>query len=127
MRGARVRLHSFYNLFIHPAGSPRYDERSPMSTQALVELRYTNQDQPLVWRAVWFGERVASVVLLLLLAPLWLPLAIAIGLLSRRTPVIAVLRVGQFGKPLWLFKFRTMWSSSESRDTRLQPVEYIVD
>jgi lipopolysaccharide/colanic/teichoic acid biosynthesis glycosyltransferase len=62
-----------------------------------------------VWNLIRPLERVFSLFILLLLAP-WLALvAIAIAALSGRSPLVAHLRVGQFGAPLWTLKFRTMW------------------
>src|SRR6185437_11555994 len=33
--------------------------------------------------------------------------------LSRRPPLVAHLRVGRFGRPFWMLKFRSMWNSGE--------------
>ena len=59
-------------------------------------------------------EQCAAAVLLLALAPAMLAIAIAIWVLSRRSPLIAHLRVGQYGRPLWVLKFRTMWQGRGS-------------
>jgi exopolysaccharide production protein ExoY len=40
--------------------------------------------------------------------------------------LIAVLRCGRFGRPLWLLKFRTMWSGSRGRSP-FRLVEHVVD
>src|SRR5258708_37830691 len=67
-------------------------------------------------------ERVAAGVVLLLLAPALLLLALLIWAMSHRSPLVAHLRVGQDGRPLWVLKYRTMWggpSSLRGRNPRL--------
>jgi exopolysaccharide production protein ExoY len=54
-------------------------------------------------------EQVAAAAVLILLAPLLAALALLIWAMSRRSPFVAHLRVGQDGRPLWVFKYRTMW------------------
>jgi exopolysaccharide production protein ExoY len=86
--------------------------------------------EPVLWRAIRLAERLVCGVALALLSPVWITLAIAITLLSGQSPLIAVLRSGRLGRPLWLFKFRTMWSGSRralSRFRMVEHVEYIVD
>jgi len=63
----------------------------------------------LVWQAVGMGERVASAILLAVMSPVIGASALAVSLLSRRTPLIAHRRVGWCGSTLWMFKLRTMW------------------
>ena len=74
-------------------------------------------------------ERVAAGGLLLLLAPVFVLLALLIWAISRRPPLVAHLRVGQDGRPLWVLKFRTMWGGGEaSRGLRnLRFVEHIAE
>jgi lipopolysaccharide/colanic/teichoic acid biosynthesis glycosyltransferase len=36
--------------------------------------------------------------------------AILVLLLSRRSPFVAHLRIGQYGRPFWMWKLRTMWN-----------------
>src|SRR5688572_13930616 len=79
-----------------------------------------------VWRTVELGERIASVFLLLALAPLMLASAAAILLLSGRCPLIAHRRVGWRGETLWMLKLRTMWDGAPGgRASGL--VEYVDD
>jgi lipopolysaccharide/colanic/teichoic acid biosynthesis glycosyltransferase len=54
-------------------------------------------------------ERTAAALLLVLLSPAMLVIALTIGALSRRTPLMRHLRVGWLGRPLPMLKFRTMW------------------
>ncbi len=72
-------------------------------------------------------ERVCVIVLLILLAPLLAALAVITSVMSRRSPLVAHLRVGQNGQPLWVLKYRTMWNAngagSSVADMRL--IQYI--
>src|SRR5258708_37976799 len=70
-------------------------------------------------------ERVASLLLVILLAPVMLVTATSIVALSGRSPLVAHLRIGQFGAPFWTLKFRSMWTG-RSRHS-LAWIEYIVD
>ncbi len=65
------------------------------------------------WALVNLLERIAATVLLLLLLPLLFTIAILVSLFSRRSPLVAHLRVGRNGRDLWVLKFRTMWDNSD--------------
>ena len=78
-----------------------------------------------IWSVIDPLERAVSLLLLILLAPVLLLTGMAIVVLSGRSPLVAHLRIGQFGAPFWTLKFRSMWNG-RSRD-RLTPIEYIVD
>jgi exopolysaccharide production protein ExoY len=80
-----------------------------------------------MWRTVEVCERISAVFLLLGLAPLMLPIAVAIQLLSSRSPLIAHRRVGWRGETLWMLKLRTMWDGSPSCGTTNGFVEYVDD
>jgi lipopolysaccharide/colanic/teichoic acid biosynthesis glycosyltransferase len=60
-------------------------------------------------------ERVAAALMLVVAGPILIGSALIIACLSRRTPLIAHLRVGQGGKSFWMLKLRTMWGG-HSRD-----------
>lgn len=60
-------------------------------------------------------ERMAAGLALTIAAPVLLVTLGAVRLLSGRAPLVAHLRVGQFGDPLWVLKVRTMWSGSQDR------------
>ncbi|MDE3195679.1 MAG: sugar transferase [Acidobacteriota bacterium] len=62
-------------------------------------------------RVCYAAEGFAAALALLALFPLLLFLAIAIWILSRRFPLIVHERVGRYGEPLHMLKFRTMWGS----------------
>jgi exopolysaccharide production protein ExoY len=82
----------------------------------------------LVWQAVGIGERVASAFLLAAVSPVIGASAVAVSLLSRRSPLIAHRRVGWCGSTLWMFKLRTMWGQ-DSPPAGQGPrwIEYIHD
>ena len=73
-------------------------------------------------------ERVFSAGLLGVLSPLIGGSALAVSLLSRRTPLIAHRRVGWRGETLWMLKLRTMWGGGLSAGgSRRGWVEFIDD
>ena len=73
-------------------------------------------------------ERLASVALLALAAPVLLPCAALLWLLSGRSPLIAHRRVGWHGQALWMIKLRTMWNKrSGDAPAGFRWVEYIED
>src|SRR5689334_11091363 len=69
-------------------------------------------------------ERVLSLLLLVTMAPLLLINGILIFALCGRSPLVAHLRIGQFGAPFWTMKLRTMWTGWS---LRFAFIEYIVD
>jgi lipopolysaccharide/colanic/teichoic acid biosynthesis glycosyltransferase len=71
-------------------------------------------------------ERVLAFLFAILLAPLFIAVAIIIVCVSRRTPLVAHLRVKQYGEPFWMLKFRTMWHKPASKSF-LKVVEFIAD
>lgn len=66
-------------------------------------------DEPFFWRFLCVLERIFAGVLLLAILPLLSAAAILVVVLSRRSPFIAHRRVGQGGRPIWVYKLRTMW------------------
>ncbi len=80
------------------------------------------------WLAVGVCERLASAAALVVFSPLLASSAVAVSLLSGRSPLIAHRRVGWNGEPLWMFKLRTMWDRKDgSRARRSGWIEYIRD
>jgi exopolysaccharide production protein ExoY len=73
-------------------------------------IRDSAPPDDLAWQAVGFLERAAALLLLIVAAPVLAVSALAIFLLSGRTPLIAHRRVGWRGADLWMLKLRTMWS-----------------
>lgn len=72
-------------------------------------------------------ERLAAGAALGVLAPLLGLTGLIVSLLSRRSPLIAHLRVGLNGEPFWLLKFRTMWGNPAPAAPRPGLVEFIQD
>src|SRR5260370_22693942 len=79
--------------------------------------RQSATDADWTWQAIAVCERAASVILLLLALPLLAICALALCLLSRRTPLIAHRRVGWQGAPLRMLKLRTMWADDVPHGT----------
>jgi exopolysaccharide production protein ExoY len=59
-------------------------------------------------------ERVAGAALLALASPVVAVSALTLAALSKRSPLIAHLRVARDGQPFWMLKLRTMWPDSQS-------------
>ena len=76
--------------------------------------------QSLVWKLVGAAERVMAGLFLVVIFPALAAAALAIAFLSRRSPLIAHLRVGQHGRNIWVLKLRTMWQQRSS-GCRLRP------
>jgi lipopolysaccharide/colanic/teichoic acid biosynthesis glycosyltransferase len=76
-----------------------------------------------VWNAL---ERVAAVILIVILLPLFLVIAAAIWSRASRTPILAHRRSGRFGKPFWMLKFRTMWGASAPQPAGCGLIDYAV-
>ena len=58
-------------------------------------------------------DRAAGALLFVASLPVLIPAAIVTRILSRRSPFIAHLRIGQNGHLLWVWKLRTMWQRNE--------------
>lgn len=71
-------------------------------------------------------DRSLGLCLALASAPLVIGSAVAVTLLSRRSPFIAHLRVGHHGAPLRVWKLRTMWDRKGTAGKSLMWVECII-
>jgi len=90
--------------------------------------RQIQPDNDLTWQVIDVCERLSSVALLIGVTPILAGSALAISLLSGRTPFIAHKRVGWRGATLWMFELRTMWSDEcPQASQRGRWVEYIED
>ena len=70
-------------------------------------------------------ERAAGIFLLLLTSPLLIGSALMVSALSRRSPLVAHLRIGRHNRPFWMLKLRSMWESA-SRTSRCPGwIEYV--
>ncbi len=79
-----------------------------MSTQSAISPvpRLRSDDERGVWNFIYPIERAISLLLLIGFSPLLLLVALVTSVLSRSSPLVAPLRAGQFGTPLWTLKFR---------------------
>ena len=91
-------------------------------------VRETSPTAGLAWQAIGIGERLGAAVLLVAISPVICASALAMSVLSRRTPLIAHRRVGWYGSTLWVLKLRTMWGNGSSPvHTGSRWIEYIHD
>jgi lipopolysaccharide/colanic/teichoic acid biosynthesis glycosyltransferase len=79
------------------------------------------------WQIAEVVERIASAILIPILAPGLAACAVALAVFSKRSPLIAHRRVGSSGSTLWMLKLRTMWPDDDAARCRFQWVEYIED
>jgi len=70
-------------------------------------------------------ERSAGLVLLLASLPILFTAALAVAALSRRSPLVAHLRVGKNNTPFWMLKLRSMWNSERPEKASLGWIEFI--
>jgi lipopolysaccharide/colanic/teichoic acid biosynthesis glycosyltransferase len=66
-----------------------------------------------LWPVVELAERLLALGLLVAFSPVLVTSAIALGVLSRRSPLIAHRRVGWRGATLRMLKLRTMWTDAQ--------------
>jgi exopolysaccharide production protein ExoY len=72
------------------------------------------------------AERAAGFALLAAAAPLIGFAGLTLAALSRRSPLVAHLRVGQNHAPLWVLKLRTMWTAGPALPGERGWIERIV-
>jgi lipopolysaccharide/colanic/teichoic acid biosynthesis glycosyltransferase len=82
---------------------------------ATIPLVRQGSASDLNWQTLALCERVAALVLLLVSMPLIGFAALRLWMLSGRTPLIAIRRVGWQGAELWMLKLRTMWNAADVR------------
>ena len=71
-------------------------------------------------------ERLAGAALLALASPVIAASALTLAAFSKRSPMIAHLRVARDGQPFWMLKLRTMWPEPQSRTESQGWIERIV-
>jgi len=71
-------------------------------------------------------EKIGSGLLLVAASPVIAVSALLICALSRRSPFVAHLRVGQHGSALWMLKLRTMWNAGPALPSEMGWLERIV-
>jgi len=109
-------------------GAPSKIEEEGSSLSSVPIPRTAAPAADLTWQVIGMCERLASAAILTAVSPLLASSAIAISLLSGRSPLIAHRRVGWNGTPLWMLKLRTMWDRNHGHAPRTHGwVEYIED
>lgn len=73
---------------------------------------------PALNRAISGAERILAFLLFVSLLPLLAAVAGIVYLLSGKAPLVAHHRVGRFGQPFWMLKFRTMWNAARGGGPR---------
>ena len=72
-------------------------------------------------------ERLLALLLFLASSPFLLCAALLVAMLSRRSPFVAIRRVGWRGQIFWMLKLRTMWQPAAQDRFRLAVLERIED
>ena len=96
------------------------EEPSPRPTRAIRSI-------PGAIQLLYTLEPLAAAVSLICLAPFLAILAVAIGVLSGASPLVAHRRVGRHGKTLWVYKLRTMWPSDKRPRAQTFLIERVPD
>ena len=76
--------------------------------------------------AAEMAERGAGIFLLLLTSPLLISSALVVSALSRRSPLVAHLRIGRHNRPFWMLKLRSMWESGTAASRGRGWIEYVI-
>jgi len=72
------------------------------------------------------ADRAAGLFLMAITAPVTSVSALALAVLSGRSPLVAHLRVGRNEKPFWMLKLRTMWNHQDAGARSQGWIEYVV-
>ena len=72
------------------------------------------------------AERATGLLLLLLTSPLLIGSALLVAVLSRRSPLVAHLRIGRHNRPFWMLKLRSMWDPTASTSRHGGWIEYVI-
>ena len=83
------------------------------AAEQIFALKPAAKRHPHPFRAIYRAEPAIAGIALLAVAPALLVAAIAIVLLSRRTPLLRHVRVGWRGEELPMLKLRTMWEPQQ--------------
>lgn len=93
-----------------------------MSSSPLVQTARESEQLP----ALELIERAAGFLLLAAAGPVLLVSALALAIFSRRSPLVAHLRVAKDGAPFWMLKLRTMWSPDDDSHIAEKWIERII-
>jgi exopolysaccharide production protein ExoY len=80
-----------------------------LSSSPLIQTARESAQLP----ALELAERAAGFLLLVVAGPVLAVSALVLAIFSRRSPLVAHLRVAKDGVPFWMLKLRTMWTSDE--------------
>lgn len=126
----RIILKIIPDTYDMVSGSVRFEN---VVGTALIEVKH--QLMP-AWQ--WIIKRTldlgVSLVVLFLLLPLFMALAIAVKLSSQGPVFFKQIRIGRYGKPFFIYKFRSMYTDAEAagpalaskNDKRITPVGKIL-
>ena len=73
------------------------------------------------------AERATGILLLVAVSPVLVASALALALFSRRSPLVAHLRVARNGVPFWMLKLRTMWCDNEPAPAATGWIEHVIE
>ena len=93
-----------------------------MSSSPLIQTARESAQLP----ALELAERAAGFLLLLVAGPVLLVSALVLAIFSRRSPLVAHLRVAKDGAPFWMLKLRTMWSPGDDSPIAEKWIERII-
>jgi exopolysaccharide production protein ExoY len=93
----------------------RFEEASEPACEGNARCRSSVRRLPLTIRALYALEPFFAAIGLIVLAPFLIPLALAIRIVSGASPLVAHRRVGRYGSPLMVYKFRTMWPAANKK------------
>jgi exopolysaccharide biosynthesis polyprenyl glycosylphosphotransferase len=122
MQSAIRVLERFGIPFAIPAAGFRFGRARPENERAVADgyIHYLSvRHRPIQWAVKRLFDIVASSVTLLLLAPLFVIVAVAVRLTSRGPILFRQLRVGQHGQLFHMLKFRSMIANAEELKAKL--------
>src|SRR5277367_4841614 len=70
-------------------------------------------------------ERIVGLCLMLLASPVLIGSALIVAVLSRKSPLVAHLRIGRHNRPFWMLKLRSMWDPDASALRSNGWIEYV--
>jgi exopolysaccharide production protein ExoY len=88
-----------------------------------IQLERVPALQPITFGDV--AERTSGLFLLLLASPILIGSALIVAILSRRSPLVAHLRIGRHNRPFWMLKLRSMWEPDASTLRSKGWIEYV--
>ena len=88
-----------------------------------IQLERVPALQPITFGDI--AERTAGLFLLLLASPILIGSALIVALLSRRSPLVAHLRIGRHNRPFWMLKLRSMWEPEAATLSPKGWIEYV--